>query len=148
MKEIIKEFQKFIARGNVIDLAVGVIIGAAFGKIVNSLVQDIIMPPIGFILAGVDFKDIKIILQKETIESGFTVSPEISINIGNFVQVMLDFLIVAICIFFVVKLINQFKEKLSKQEQKIEKTKKSELQILEEIKELLIKNYENKPIKK
>ena len=101
---IVKEFKEFAIKGNVVDLAVGVIIGAAFGKIVTSLVNDIIMPPIGYITGGIDFKDIKKVLKPAV---GKT--PEISINIGLFINTVIDFLIVAFCIFLVVKMINSMK---------------------------------------
>ncbi|HEY0244307.1 MAG TPA: large-conductance mechanosensitive channel protein MscL [Mucilaginibacter sp.] len=103
---IIKEFKEFAMRGNVVDLAVGVIIGAAFGKIVTSLVTDIIMPPLGLLLNGVDFKDLKYVLKPAV---GKT--PETAINYGLFVNNVLDFLIVAFCIFLMVKGINSLKKK-------------------------------------
>ena len=103
---VIKEFKEFASRGNVVDLAVGVIIGAAFGKIVTSLVTDIIMPPLGLLLNGVDFKDIKYVLKPAV---GKT--PETAINIGLFINNIIDFVIVAFCIFMLVKGINSFKKK-------------------------------------
>ncbi len=105
---IIKEFKEFALRGNVIDLAVGVIIGAAFVKIVNSLVEDIIMPPLGFILGGVDFADKKIILKLGDAANKIA---EVSIKYGNFINVLIQFLIVAICIFLIIKLLNSLKRK-------------------------------------
>ena len=94
MKNIIKEFKEFIARGNVVDLAVGVIIGSAFGKIVTSLVNDIIMPFIGVILGGIDFTNLTLKFKDATI------------YYGNFIQNIIDFLIVAFCIFIFVKVVN------------------------------------------
>jgi large conductance mechanosensitive channel len=105
---IVKEFKEFAMRGSVIDLAVGVIIGAAFGKIVTSLVTDIIMPPIGMITGGIDFKDIKIHLKDA---DPIKKLPEVSINVGNFINIVIEFLIVAFCIFLVVKGINSLKKK-------------------------------------
>jgi len=105
---IVKEFKEFAVRGNVIDLAVGVVIGAAFGKIVTSLVTDIVMPPIGLITGGLDFKDIKIHLKEA---DALKKTPEVAINIGNFINVVVEFLIIALCIFLVVKLINALKRK-------------------------------------
>jgi len=102
---IVKEFKEFAMRGNVVDLAVGVIIGAAFGKIVTSLVTDIIMPPLGLLLNGVDFKDLKYVLKP-----AIGKTPETSINYGLFVNNVLDFLIVAFCIFLIVKGINSLKK--------------------------------------
>jgi large conductance mechanosensitive channel len=101
---IVKEFKEFAMRGNVVDLAVGVIIGAAFGKIVTSLVTDIIMPPLGLLLHGIDFKDLKYVL-KPAVDK----TPETAINYGLFVNNVIDFLIVAFCIFLIVKGINSLK---------------------------------------
>lgn len=103
---IIKEFKEFAMRGNVVDLAVGVIIGAAFGKIVTSLVADIIMPPIGMVTGGIDFKDLKYVLKPAV---GKT--PATAINYGLFINNVIDFLIVAFCIFLIVKGINTLKKK-------------------------------------
>ena len=102
---IVKEFKDFISRGNVVDLAVGVIIGAAFGKIVTSLVTDIIMPPIGMLLAGINFADLKYVL-KDAVGK----TPAVSINYGLFINDVIDFIIVAFCIFMVVKGINSMKK--------------------------------------
>jgi len=102
----IKEFKEFAMRGNVVDLAVGVIIGAAFGKIVTSLVGDIIMPLLGSILNGIDFKDLKYVL-KPAIDK----IPETAINYGLFINNIIDFLIVAFCIFLIIKGINSLKRK-------------------------------------
>jgi large conductance mechanosensitive channel len=103
---MMKEFKEFAMKGNVIDMAVGIIIGAAFGKIVTSIVTDIIMPPIGMLVGGVDFKDLKFVIQEAV---GTT--PAVSINYGNFIQVTFDFLIVAFSIFMVIKLMNSAKKK-------------------------------------
>lgn len=103
---IVKEFKEFAMRGNVVDLAVGVIIGAAFGKIVTSLVADIIMPPIGMVTGGIDFKDLKYVL-KPAVDK----TPETAINYGLFINNVIDFLIVAFCIFLIVKGINTLKKK-------------------------------------
>jgi len=100
---VVKEFKEFALRGNVVDLAVGVIIGAAFGKIVTSLVTDIIMPPIGLATGGVDFKDIKILLKHG--DAGKKI-PDVSVNIGNFINITIEFLIIAFCVFLIVKAIN------------------------------------------
>lgn len=105
---IVKEFKEFIMRGNVLDLAVGVIIGGAFGKIVSSLVDDIIMPPIGFITGGVDFSKIQYVLVKGDPELK---TADVAIRYGNFINVLIQFLIVAFCIFLVVKLVNSFRRK-------------------------------------
>jgi large conductance mechanosensitive channel len=104
----LKEFKEFAMRGSVVDLAVGVVIGGAFGKIVTSLVDDIIMPPIGYLTGGVDFSSKKLIL-KAADEA--TKQAEVSINYGNFINVIIQFLIVAFCIFCVIKALNSLKRK-------------------------------------
>ncbi|MBX7139533.1 MAG: large-conductance mechanosensitive channel protein MscL [Chitinophagales bacterium] len=109
---MLKEYKEFISRGNVVDLAVGVVIGGAFGKIVGSLVNDIVMPPIGLLLSGVNFKDIKWVIRKPEMDAaGAVAKPEVAINIGNFIQVGIEFLIIAWVIFLVVKGINSMKKK-------------------------------------
>jgi len=105
---IVKEFKEFALRGNVVDLAVGVIIGAAFGKIVTSLVTDIVMPPIGLLTGGIDFKDVKIHLKHA---DAVAKTPAVDINIGNFINIVIEFLIIAFCIFIIVKGINSLKKK-------------------------------------
>jgi len=103
---IIKEFKAFAMKGNVVDMAVGIIIGAAFGKIVTSIVNDIIMPPIGLLVRGVNFKDLTIVL-KDAVGT----NPAVSINYGNFIQVTFDFLIVAFAVFMAIKAMNSMKKK-------------------------------------
>ncbi|HEX7760917.1 MAG TPA: large-conductance mechanosensitive channel protein MscL [Caulobacteraceae bacterium] len=105
---IFKEFREFIARGNVIDLAVGVIIGAAFGKIVTSLVEQVVMPPIGLALGKVDFSQLKIILQPADLA---TKHPEVAIQYGAFFNTLIQFLIVAMVVFLMVKGINAMRRK-------------------------------------
>lgn len=101
---MMKEFQEFAVKGNAIDMAVGIVIGAAFGTVVTSLVSDIIMPPIGMLLGGVNFTDLTLVLAEATADSA-----AVAINYGNFMQTVLDFLIVAWAIFIVVKGMNQLK---------------------------------------
>ncbi|GEO04707.1 large-conductance mechanosensitive channel [Adhaeribacter aerolatus] len=108
---ILSEFKQFAVKGNVIDLAVAVVIGVAFGAIVTSLVDDIIMPPFGLILGGVDFTDLKIQLSDPVIEGGKIIKEGASINYGNFIQVIINFLIIAAAIFALVKSINSLKRK-------------------------------------
>jgi large conductance mechanosensitive channel len=98
-----KDFRDFIARGNVVDLAVGVIIGGAFGKIVTSLVNDIVMPPIGLVMSGVDFANLKLVIRPA--DSARKVS-EVAINYGAFTNTVIQFLIVAVVIFFMVRVIS------------------------------------------
>ena len=128
---MVKEFKEFISRGNVIDLAVGVIIGGAFGNIVTSLVNDIIMPIIGMIIGGINFSSLSITVGKA------------SIAYGNFIQNVINFLIIALCIFFVVKFMNKLaslKKKEEKKEASKEEAKPSEeVLLLKEIRDLLKK---------
>ena len=114
----IKDFKAFAMKGNVVDMAVGVIIGGAFGKIVTSIVNDIIMPPIGLLVGGVNFKDLKLILQEgqeEVLnEAGEVITPavaEVTLNYGNFLQQTFDFLIIAFSIFIMIKVITKLTEK-------------------------------------
>ena len=103
-----KEFREFAVKGNVIDLAVGLIIGASFGKIVTSLVDDIIMPPVGFLTNGIDFSSKKILLKAADKAAG---TPEVAIRYGNFINVLLQFIIVAFCVFMLVKVINRIRRR-------------------------------------
>src|ERR1700761_3318553 len=104
---VVKEFKEFAMRGNVVDLAVGVIIGAAFGKIVTSLVNDIIMPPIGYLTGGIDFKNLKVVIKQG---DPLKKIADVSINYGNFINTVIEFLIIAFCIFMIVKAINSLKK--------------------------------------
>src|SRR5215213_802861 len=100
-----KEFREFVSKGNVVDLAVGVVIGAAFGKIVSSLVEDIIMPPIGKLLAGIDFKNLRLVIGSQVAADGKIT--EVAIKYGNFIQTAIEFLIIALVIFLIVKAYNR-----------------------------------------
>jgi large conductance mechanosensitive channel len=104
--KLVDEFKAFAMKGNVVDMAVGIIIGAAFGKIVSSVVGDIIMPPLGLLIGGVNFTDLKVILKAAT-----ETSPAVTWNYGNFLQVTFDFLIVAFAVFLVIKAIVLAKRK-------------------------------------
>ena len=108
--KIVHEFRQFIQRGNVVDLAVGVIMGAAFGKIVNSLVADILMPPIGYVIGGVKFTDLKFKLPQ--VHFADTTLEPASINYGQFLQTTFDFLIVSVCIFLIIKGMNALSRRL------------------------------------
>ena len=125
MKQIIKDFKKFISRGNVVDLAVAVIIGGAFGKIVTSLVNDVLMPLIGIVLGGLDFSSLSLTLGSA------------SIKYGMFVQNVIDFLIIAVCIFFIVKFMEKLLPKKEETPKSIEKSE--DIKLLEEIRDLLKK---------
>jgi large conductance mechanosensitive channel len=101
---MLQEFKTFIAKGNVLDLAVGVVIGAAFGKITTSLVEDIINPVLGLLIGGVDFTQLKIVLKE-----GVDKTPEVAIKYGNFIQTLIQFLIIAWVIFLIVKVANRMR---------------------------------------
>ncbi len=110
--KLISEFKAFAMRGNVVDMAVGIIIGGAFGKIVSSVVADVIMPPIGLLLGGVKFTDLKIILKDQVVDAaGQVTSQAVAINYGNFIQTTVDFLIIAFAIFMMIKAMNSLKKK-------------------------------------
>ena len=105
------EFKKFLLRGNVVDLAVGIIIGGAFGKIVSSLVSDVIMPPIGVILGGIDFKGIKVVIHEAVVDgAGKVTAPEVTINIGVFIQTVVDFLIIGGAVFAIIHLMSRLQK--------------------------------------
>ena len=107
-----KEFKEFAVKGNVMDMAVGVIIGGAFGKIVTSVVNDIIMPPVGLLVGGVDFTDMKLTLKQAVLDAaGAVVTPAVTWNYGAFVQQVVDFTILAFCVFLMVKLMNRLTKK-------------------------------------
>ena len=139
MGSFIQEFKEFAVKGNAVDMAVGVIIGGAFGKIVSSIVDDIIMPPIGYLIGGVNFTDLKFELPKVVIE-GVELAPA-TINYGNFIQTLIDFLIIALCVFLLVKGINSLKkEKPAEPEAPVEPEPTAEEKLLTEIRDLLKKN--------
>jgi large conductance mechanosensitive channel len=127
---IVQEFKEFALKGNVVDMAVGIIVGGAFGKIVSSLVADVIMPPIGIILGGVDFSDLAITLKQAS--EGATA---VTLNYGRFLQTTIDFLIVAFAIFAAIKALNTFKRKQVETPVPSEPSKQELL--LEEIRDLL-----------
>jgi large conductance mechanosensitive channel len=108
----LKEFKAFALKGNVVDMAVGVIIGGAFGKIVTSLVNDIIMPPIGLVVGGVDFTDLKLTLKEQVLDAaGAVVTPAVTWNYGAFIQQVVDFTILALCVFMMVKMMTKLMKK-------------------------------------
>ena len=128
MKKIIKEFKEFISKGNVLDLAVGVIIGGAFQKIVTSLVNDVFMPLLGIVIGGLDFTNLTLKFKDATI------------NYGLFIQNIIDFLLMAFCIFVVIKLFNNIRNKMEKKEEvkeEVKPIKSNEEILLEEIRDLL-----------
>ena len=115
MKKFFDEFKKFAMRGNVIDLAVGVVIGGAFGKITTSIVNDIIMPIIGVLTGGLNFNDWKIILKQAVLDAeGAVVNPEVAITFGNTIAVIIDFIIIAFAVFCLVKGLNSLRRKIGR----------------------------------
>lgn len=107
----IKEFKEFAMKGNVVDMAVGVIIGAAFGKIVSSLVDDIIMPLVGVATGGINFTDYKWVIKDAVMKGTEVLEPEVTLNWGAWIQTIVNFLIVAFCIFVMIKFMNQLRKK-------------------------------------
>ncbi|MGL5327389.1 MAG: large-conductance mechanosensitive channel protein MscL [Aeromonas sp.] len=128
---LIQEFKAFAARGNVIDMAVGIIIGAAFGKIVSSFVGDVIMPPIGLLLGGVDFSDLAV-----TLKAAEGATPAVVIAYGKFIQTIIDFLIISFAIFMGLKAINTLKKK-QEEEAAAPAGPTKEQELLTEIRDLL-----------
>ena len=114
---LLAEFKTFAMRGNVIDLAVGMIIGSAFGKITNSLVNDIIMPAVSMLMGGINFSDWKIVLKQAVIENGEEIAAAVSINYGTLISTIIDFIILAFAIFCMVKAINTLHEKATLKEE-------------------------------
>ncbi len=138
MKKFLQEFKTFAMRGNVMDMAVGVIIGGAFGKIITSLVNDILMPPIGWLIGGMDFTELSLRFPaREDME-------QVTWNYGNFIQVLIDFIIVAFCIFLMIKGINRLSQLGKKKEEEtaaaVEPEPTKEEQLLTEIRDILKKN--------
>jgi large conductance mechanosensitive channel len=128
---ILKEFKEFAVKGNVMDMAVGIIIGAAFGKIVSSFVGDVIMPPLGLAIGGVDFSNLAV-----TLKAAAAGAPAVTLNYGKFIQTVLDFAIVAFAIFLAVKMINRLKRKEEAKPEVPSPPSKEEL-LLAEIRDLL-----------
>ena len=129
---MMSEFKDFAMRGNVVDMAVGIIIGAAFGKIVSSLVEDVIMPPIGFLIGGVDFTDLKVVLKAAEGEAA-----AVTLRYGEFLQTVFDFIIVAFAIFVAIKAMNSLKK--SAEEDSSPAAIPQDVALLTEIRDLLKK---------
>ena len=136
----IQDFKAFALKGNVVDMAVGVIIGGAFGKIVTSVVNNIIMPPVGVLTGGVDFTDLKVTLKEAVVEGENVVSEAVTLNYGQFIQDVVDFLIIAFCIFLMIKGIAKLtrkKEEEADAEPAPEPEPSAEEKLLTEIRDLL-----------
>jgi len=104
---LLKEFKEFAVKGNAIDMAIGIVIGAAFNKIISSLVNDVIMPPIGLLLGGVDFKYLELVLKRAGVSAAGEALPAVTLRYGLFISTVIDFLIIAFTIFMVIKLVNR-----------------------------------------
>ena len=142
MKKMMNEFKQFAIKGNVIDLAIGVIIGTAFNRIVTSLVEDIIMPPLAAVVGGFKFDEYKIVLSSAISDAtGKITKSAVSINYGNFIQIVFNFLVVTLSIFCVVKVVNHLQEKKQAEEEASSATSKqpTETELLIEIRDLLKK---------
>ena len=133
----VAEFKQFIARGNVLDMAVGVIIGGAFGKISTSLVNDIIMPAVSMLTGGVDFRQWKIVLKQAVVENGEEIAAAVSINYGSFLSTILDFLIIAFAVFCLIRAINKFHRKKEEAAPPAPPEPSAEEKLLTEIRDLL-----------
>ncbi len=135
--KIIKEFKEFAIKGNMFDMAIGIIIGTAFNKLVSSLVKDIIMPPIGYMLGKISFTELKYVMQPEQRDTnGNVVSEAVSINYGTFIQLSIDFLMIALTVFVVIKIFNALRRKAEDPAVETVPTPK-DIQLLTEIRDLL-----------
>ncbi|MGB4610855.1 MAG: large conductance mechanosensitive channel protein MscL [Saccharofermentanales bacterium] len=139
-----KEFKEFIARGNVIDMAVGIVLGTAFKAIIDSFVADIIMPLVGLLLNNISLADMKYVFKPAVVEAGEVIKPELALNYGNLIQMIVNFLIIALCVFIVIKGMNKMRTMFAKKdeeesEQAEEEAKADEVLLLEEIRDLLAK---------
>lgn len=143
MGKFLTEFKEFAMKGNVVDMAVGVIIGGAFGKIVSSLVNDVVMPLVGLATGGLDFKEHKLILKDAVMNGEEIVTPEVAMTWGVFVQNIVDFLIVAFCIFVAIRFMNRFKKKVEETPAAPPSPTKEEV-LLTEIRDLLKQQADKK----
>ena len=137
-----KKFRDFAFKGNVIDMAVGIIVGGAFSTIVSSLVNDIMMPFFGFLTAGVDFKELKLVLSQAVIENGAVVKPEAAVAYGNFIQNVINFLIISFSIYLMIGFVNKTRQRLVPEEETEPETppEPTQEQLLAEIRDLLKEN--------
>ncbi len=146
-KSIISEFKEFISKGNVMDMAVGVIIGGAFTKIVNSVVSDIITPALGLLTGNIDFADLKVVLSEAVMDGETVVKEELAIRYGVFLDALINFFLIAVCVFLMVKVINTIRNKAEALKKKEEEEKAiveapapapdPQLELLTEIRDLL-----------
>ena len=144
MKKFLNEFKELAMRGNVVDMAVGVIIGAAFGKIVTSLVNDIIMPVVGVLTGGTNFSEYKWVIKEGVTQGTEIITPEVAVTWGAFVQTIVDFLIIAFCIFVAIKFINKLSRKKEPEPEPAAPAGPTQEELLTEIRDLLRKDIEKK----
>ena len=142
MNNLLHEFKQFAMRGNVIDMAVGVIMGGAFGKIVSSLVSDIIMPPIGLLIGNVSFNDLRVTIKEASIDAAGKVVPGVTINIGAFMEIVIDFLLISFTIFLFIKALNSLHRKAKDTEVAAPAPMSKDQELLTEIRDLLKKGSE------
>lgn len=142
MSKFLQEFKEFALKGNVVDMAIGIIIGGAFGKIVSSLVNDIIMPGVGVLTGGTNFSEFKYVIQEGVTKGTEVITPEVAITWGAFVQTVVDFLIIAFCIFVAIKAVNRFRKQKPAEEPAPAGPTQEEL--LTQIRDILAKQSEKK----
>ena len=133
--KLFKEFKEFAIKGNMFDMTVGIIIGTAFGQVISSLVKDIMMPPFGFMLNSLDFSDMKVVLQSEQVLTDGNVREAVTLNYGVFITSLINFLIIAMVIFFMIKMFNAIRARAEDPEDNKEITPK-DIQLLSEIRDL------------
>lgn len=141
MLKVLNEFKEFALKGNMIDIAIGVIIGTAFNKVVDALVKNIFLPPLSFLTDGASFDDSKIVLRDAFVENGNTTIEEIAIGYGKFIEATIDFFIIALTVFMVVKVMNRLKNKAEDVKDKTVKTPKN-IELLTKMTELMEKQNE------
>jgi large conductance mechanosensitive channel len=134
---MIKEFKEFAFKGNMIDMAVGIIIGGAFGGLVKSLVDKIMMPPLGLLIGGLDFTEYKLRLKDAVVQDGKIIQPAVELGYGDFISVFINFLIVALAVFILVKAINTARRRLEAQEPAPAPAGPTQEQLLAEIRDIL-----------
>jgi large conductance mechanosensitive channel len=136
---IVKEFKEFAMKGNMLDMAIGIIIGVAFNRIVTSIVQDIFMPVIGYLVGGVNFENLQVVIQREVLDgTGEVVQELVAIRYGSFLQTLFDFMVIALTVFIVVKAINRMKKK-SEDVKEPEVPTPKDIELLTEIRDILKK---------
>ncbi len=141
MLKILNEFKEFALKGNMIDIAIGVIIGTSFNKVVDALVKNVFLPPLSFLTDGASFEDSKVVLRDAVVENGNTTIPEIAIGYGKFLEATIDFFIIALTVFMVVKVMNRLKNKAEDVKDETVKTPK-DIELLTKMTELIEKQNE------